>query len=118
MRLRTDSGRDRAERAPFDQRDGNHEARDFVAGEDGAFQQAHARDARVVRVCADRTDNRLWRAPLTQNLHPAKRVLLQRRVAFVVKVVQQPHNAPEFLVLAEEAGVVAHARLHRQRVAA
>jgi hypothetical protein len=36
----------------------------------------------------------------------------------VVEVVQQPGETPELLVLAIEAGVVAHRRLHGQRVLA
>src|SRR5438309_9424152 len=34
----------------------------------------------------------------------------------VIKVMQQPHNPPRLLVLAEPPGVGAHHRLHRQHV--
>src|SRR5215471_11483548 len=55
-------------------------------------------------------------AALFQNLVAHKGMLLRRGMLFVVEVVQQAGDAPFFFVLAELAGIRAHAGLYRQHV--
>ena len=56
----------------------------------------------------DGLDHRLRIALFAQHGGAHKRVLVERRMLFIIHVVQQPRHAPNLDVLAEVLGVVFH----------
>jgi hypothetical protein len=48
---------------------------------------------------------------LTENRSAILRVLVEGRVHFEVKIVDQPHESPKILIGVEDTGILAHARL-------
>jgi hypothetical protein len=71
----------------------------------------------VAAVRLDRPHEPLRIAALEQDRSAVLRVLVERRMALVVEVVQQRDVAPGRLVLAEMDGIGAHGRLDREAVA-
>ncbi len=57
-------------------------------------------------------------AAFFQNLAAHEGMLLRGGILFIIKVMQQAGETPFFFVLAELAGIGAHAGLHRQHVLA
>ncbi len=96
-----------------------HEAGQLVAGEEHALEVALARGdvLQVVRVREHRAHEPLRVAELAQVRRAVLRVLVERRVALVVEVVQQRDVAPGVLVLAALARIGAHGGLDRVGVA-
>jgi hypothetical protein len=96
---------------------GVHEARQLVAGEQGALERGVAGNPGVVGVRQHRLDHDLRPALRAQDRRAVLGVLVERRVDLVVEVVEQGRAAPQLLVLAALPGVPAHRGLHGQRVA-
>ena len=95
-----------------------NEARHLVAGVERAARAASRGRRRCGRRATEHgADEPLRIAALAQHRRAVLGMLVERRVALVVEVVQQRDVAPRLLVLAELAGVGAHRRLDRQRVA-
>ena len=99
-----------------DQPAGVDEAGELVAGEERLLELRVPLHVQVLRVREDRLDELLRVALLAEDRSAVLRVLVERGVDLVVEVVEEGGRAPEFLVLAEVAGVPADRRLDGERV--
>ena len=100
----------------LDQRGGGDESGKLVAGEQRFLQQALARNSAVAGVRQDRAANLFGHAALFQDLAALEGMVLGGGIFFVIEVVDEADEAPEFFVLAELAGVGAEAGFHRKSV--
>jgi hypothetical protein len=94
-----------------------HEARELVAGEEHLLELRIARHREVLGMRENGLDQLLGVALLAQDRRAVLWVLVERRVDFVVEVVEQRDATPELLVLLVQARVVADGRLDCESVA-
>ena len=79
------------------ERRGGDEARHLVAGEQRLLERAVARDAAVVGVRQDRSNHPLRVAVLAQDLAAPERMILERRPALVIEIVEERRRRPSRL---------------------
>ncbi len=93
-----------------------NESSQFVTREENFGQKSIARNARIISVSEDGTTDFFGNTLLFQDLASPQRVIGRVRVYFVVEVVDQAHDAPFSLVLAELPSIGTNTRLHCQRM--
>jgi hypothetical protein len=64
----------------------------------------------------NRAADLLGNAALFQDLAAPERMIFGGRILFVIEVVNETNQAPEFFVLAKLPGIGAEARFHRKSV--
>ncbi|SPE33075.1 hypothetical protein SBA2_740026 [Acidobacteriia bacterium SbA2] len=95
---------------------GGNEPGKFVAREKDFGQKSVARYAGIFGVAENGAPDFLRDAFFFQDLASHQRVVRRVRIDLVIEVVDQAHNAPLFVVLAELPGIGANARLDGQRM--
>src|SRR4029077_9585004 len=96
-----------------DERGRGDEPGHLVARPKRLLEPAVARHAAVVGVRENRASHPVGVPLLPQDLAAAKRMIVERRPALVVEIMEQADDAPGFLVLAELAGGAPKRAPHR-----